>query len=580
MQEEFNFGVLRTLLTKEPSIALWRKILRGLESLELDDVEQTYLPYLQSHLQVWPPGLRSAPNPSKLFFFAGPDRLPKKRTLYEAILPLLDCLEIAPNQDLTNEDLFRLSENPLCAQLHTLKLRTPSITRTGFQSLAASECFPKLEHYLQNSTAFDRQLMLMFGRSNWFTKLNKLELESFSIEPGIDSLFPAWPMETLKHLSIKRGDFVKIAEAILRGGSGLSLESLHLYHLSTQSEQFAHMLNMPSLKSLHISPEFVFERHYIDEVLKSSYPSLEEFRFKGGGYYSEDYQRLLLTLEAPNLKRLQLSNSHQTPVPIGAMRSRPFVEHLEELNLNFSHIGDRGLSALGNMGELNSIKELHLRGINCKGYELHGFLQAPHFGKLELLDIGSNRMSSKYGAALAHPHKLQNLQTLSIGGNEYNDELVLAIVSNQSTPQLTSLSVYPNSYSIPVLYTLSTMGKYGSPLRYSMLQDLVKQYNKAELVKLLKAHIKRPDKLNRGEINELVIELLSDEPLLLDFLCSEEYVRKLTVKAKKATLRALGVKGYSSLARSRLHETTMTCLQAMRKKILDAPSKAVKRNDT
>ncbi|XP_037342790.2 leucine-rich repeat and immunoglobulin-like domain-containing nogo receptor-interacting protein 2b [Pungitius pungitius] len=284
------------------------------------------------------------------------------------------------------------------------------------------------------------------GVLSGLTNLTRLELGHNRLVVLLDHAFQ--DLRRLTSLKVGDNELVFISQRAFTGLLGLQSLTLERSNLTVvPTDALTHLHGLVELRMRHLSISFL--KPY-------SFKRLSRLRRLEIDYWPWLDTLPPLSLDGLNLTTLAITNTNLSAFPGDALRSLPYLTHL---NLSYSRIQhihqDKPV-------KLPHLLELHLQGARLISIEAFAF---SGLKSLQLLDVSQNRLDSLESGVFASP---DGLQRLCLGGNPLVcDCRLLWLLNSHKPPALQILDVQPEC-SAPV----SLLGK---PLR-DLKEPLVSRY--------------------------------------------------------------------------------------------------------
>ena len=351
------FGELRSLLQRPPSIGVWARLCRVVESWDEGEFIIKALPYVLDHLdQGWPDALRRAPQHWVDAVLCGESRerpWEMVRSIEIRALPLdeLVALESTPAEGDEALDLFVRSG--ALAHARSLFVTDLGITDAGLGSLLRRPEIEGVRALSLQGNHLGASGVFALAHSTHVSELERLDLRSNhwgGYEEAIIQLARSRHLRALRSLDLE-----------------CDMTSQDLDALLTTS----HLLNLE-----HLGLEGCFHQVALEN---------DEFR-------ELDAAMLDRSISLSRLTSLSLANNMFTDDEIADVLRAPYLDRIDHLDMSWNDIGDDGAQRLATSEALRHLKSLSLRGgfIGEKGALalLRGTL-----GSLRVLDVSSMRGS-------------------------------------------------------------------------------------------------------------------------------------------------------------------------------------------
>ncbi|CAL1574824.1 unnamed protein product [Knipowitschia caucasica] len=260
------------------------------------------------------------------------------------------------------------------------------------------------------------------GVLSGLTNLTRLDLSHNRLVVLLDHAFQ--DLRRLSSLEVGDNELVFVSQRAFTGLLGLQSLTLERSNLTViPTDALAHLHSLVELRMRHLSISFL--KPY-------SFKRLSRLR-----HLEIDYWPWLdilppLSLHGLNLTSLYITNTNLTAFPGAALRSLPYLTHL---NLSYSRI--RHIQQ-GELRELPYLLELHLQGSQLLSVEPFAFTGLK---SLQLLDVSHNRLDSLEREVFGSPGSLHRL---CLGGNPLVcDCRMLWLLNSHKPPSLHILDIQP-----------------------------------------------------------------------------------------------------------------------------------------
>ncbi len=220
-------------------------------------------------------------------------------------------------------------------------------------------------------------------------------------------------------------------------GKYLSLDEVQIISRSDQ---------VKAIKTLDLS-----DNQINDEGLKTLFESenlagLEELHL-GVNYITD--QGLLDVAGAGgvalnNLKVLVLSDNKLTDASVSEMVKSNNFQKLEHLDVGWNEIGNGTVKALGETGQMASLKKIELERGYIDGEGINEFVKGSVIERLEELNLSANKLRDADVKVLAATLKLSSLRVLRLSQNLIGDAGAQAIAESTTLGNLTHLYIGRN----------------------------------------------------------------------------------------------------------------------------------------
>ncbi|KAM9842093.1 leucine-rich repeat and immunoglobulin-like domain-containing nogo receptor-interacting protein 2b [Aulostomus maculatus] len=284
------------------------------------------------------------------------------------------------------------------------------------------------------------------GVLSGLTNLTRLDLSHNRLVVLLDHAFQ--DLRRLTSLEVGDNELVFVSQRAFTGLLGLQSLTLERSNLTVvPTDALAHLHSLVELRMRHLSISF-----------------LKPFSFKRLSRLRRleiDYWPLLDTLppfslHGLNLTTLFITNTNLSAFPGAALRTLPYLTHLNLSYCRIQHIHQ------GELGPLPHLMELRLQGAQLVSIEPFAF---EGLKSLQLLDVSQNRLDSLERGVFASP---DNLQRLCLGGNPLVcDCRLLWLLNSHKPPSLHILDIQPECSAPEHLI--------GKPLR-DLKEPLVSRY--------------------------------------------------------------------------------------------------------
>lgn len=260
------------------------------------------------------------------------------------------------------------------------------------------------------------------GVLSGLTNLSRLDLSHNRLVVLLDHAFQ--DLRKLTNLEVGDNELVFISQRAFTGLLGLQSLTLERSNLTVvPTDALGHLHSLVELHMRYLSIGFL--KPY-------SFKRLSRLR-----HLNIDNWPLLETLppyslHGLNLTSLFITNTNLTTFPGAALRSLPYLTHL---NLSYCHIQH---IHQGELGQLPHLLELRLQGAHLVSIEPFAFVGLK---SLQLLDVSQNRLDSLEKGVFASP---ESLQRLCLGGNPLVcDCRLLWLLNSHKPPSLLVLDEQP-----------------------------------------------------------------------------------------------------------------------------------------
>lgn len=260
------------------------------------------------------------------------------------------------------------------------------------------------------------------GVLSGLTNLTRLDLSHNRLVVLLDHAFQ--DLRRLSSLEVGDNELVFVSQRAFTGLLGLQSLTLERSNLTViPTDALAHLHSLVELRMRHLSISF---------LKPFSFKRLSRLRHLEIDYWPWLDTLPPLSLHGLNLTSLYITNTNLSAFPGAALRSLPYLTHL---NLSFCHI--RHIQQ-GELGELPYLLELRLQGSQLLSIEPFAFMGLK---SLQLLDVSHNRLDSLEREVFGSP---DSLQRLCLGGNPLVcDCRLLWLLNNHKPSSLHILDVQP-----------------------------------------------------------------------------------------------------------------------------------------
>lgn len=260
------------------------------------------------------------------------------------------------------------------------------------------------------------------GVLSGLTNLTRLDLSHNRLVVLLDHAFQ--DLRRLSSLEVGDNELVFVSQRAFTGLLGLQSLTLERSNLTViPTDALAHLHSLVELRMRHLSISF---------LKPFSFKRLSRLRHLEIDFWPWLDTLPPLSLHGLNLTSLYITNTNLSAFPGAALRSLPYLTHL---NLSFCHI--RHIQQ-GELGELPYLLELRLQGSQLLSIEPFAFMGLK---SLQLLDVSHNRLDSLEREVFGSP---DSLQRLCLGGNPLVcDCRLLWLLNNHKPSSLHILDVQP-----------------------------------------------------------------------------------------------------------------------------------------
>lgn len=568
-----TLGDIRSLLLEPPSTEIWKKLWKILKKASLEELQDEYIPYIQSHIDFWPSGLRTAPSESRELF-CSPQAFEKK--ISEKRLQRIQLIDHLDATKMGRNELSFLLQNPFTKNLHSLEfVWAHHIQGELRNALLHSDVLSNVRHLkIHIPELLDKGIFDDLKGSSWFQSVTHLtlhgpdrffwsgpntqqeELEASRLQSTTALPIDWWPSE-LKHLTLslnRLGPFLRSLSE-----SNVQLHTCHIEDLSDGMCTYAGTPLRSSasygLRKLSWKGQFGLLQSSLENILSSGpYPALEQLELHGHVRAPDVFQELFAHQLFPSLRILRIENSALLTESVAGIACATESTQLEELLLQYCSVEASAIHALVHAPQWTKLKKLQLNtpmfaspeslDILCSGSSVR---------QLETLAIKGWKIGQKGFDRLLQEHTLQSIRTLDIRYNQIKDKQLLEIAGSPHMPALEELSFFPNTCSMHTAYIIATLPSRTSTFRRFAALNLARIARKEQLLQFIPKELHLTESTRKNQILQQLGECLEDDPRqLIKLLFSQAVLLRLNISQIKATLRDLGMKGYSKLNRKAL----------------------------
>ncbi|XP_072221320.1 leucine-rich repeat and immunoglobulin-like domain-containing nogo receptor-interacting protein 2b [Leuresthes tenuis] len=264
--------------------------------------------------------------------------------------------------------------------------------------------------------------MVPAGVLSGLTNLTRLDLSHNRLVLLLDHAFQ--DLRRLTSLEVGDNQLVFVSQRAFTGLLGLQSLTLERSNLTeVPTDALAHLHSLVELHMRYLSISFLkpfsFKRlSRLRHLEIDSWPWLDTLPRS--------------SLHGLNLTTLFITNTNLSAFPGDALRSLPYLTHLNLSYCQIQHIHR------GQLGQLPHLLELRLQGAQLVSIEPFAFVGLK---SLQLLDVSQNRLDSLERGVFASP---DTLQRLCLGGNPLVcDCRLLWLLNSHKPPSLQLLDVQP-----------------------------------------------------------------------------------------------------------------------------------------
>lgn len=310
-----DFGELRSLLHGgDPSPEVWARLCARLERWERAPLEQTALPYLQSHLRRWPDWMRISPRAWLELRLAGAE---------VPTWPIVRAVA-CDGRVLDRKLCDQLTEDLLRPPISSLRARGVHIGGKEMRELSEAATIEQLRHMDWSMTPLEATEIKALAQSPRLGQLERLELSGCPLaNEGITHLAR---VETLR-----------------------SLHTLHLANTRIGLLGLARLSEAPfgrQLRQLDLSDNHLGRR---GADMLSSAPALRGLtwlKLHHCGLDAGAVEALCQRAQLEELVELDLGHNHLRSEGLMTLAQAPLLQSVEVLRLGSNRIGDEGIEAL------------------------------------------------------------------------------------------------------------------------------------------------------------------------------------------------------------------------------------------
>ena len=337
---------------------------------------------------------------------------------------------------------------PGVSSLRSLTLRPSGSLGAGvMRTLAGSERFASLEHFVMEHHLIQGAGVEAMTRSSWFPGLEALCLNSAMIDDrALDALASA--PNALRELKLRyhyTGRSRVSEDAVSRFFCSRHYDSLDALALSGHGFDdgvlvgLSRASGMRSLRALNLSRNRLVGGGLDAESLRTSAPALAQLQLNGNALESDGLYELLAGLPSldgldvsmngldgrgviraiddgvmPELSSLRLCQNRIDSASASALARCSSLRGLRELGLGMTAVGDEGVAALAASPELSSLEVLLLSHCELTDDSARVLARSRLLGELRVLDLNFNQIADAGVRALAKTSVLGGLERLGI----------------------------------------------------------------------------------------------------------------------------------------------------------------------
>ncbi|KAM6913136.1 leucine-rich repeat and immunoglobulin-like domain-containing nogo receptor-interacting protein 2b isoform 1-T2 [Xenentodon cancila] len=280
------------------------------------------------------------------------------------------------------------------------------------------------------------------GVLSGLTNLTHLDLSHNRLVVLLDHAFQ--DLRRLTSLQVGDNELVFISQRAFTGLLGLQSLTLERANLTVvPTDALAHLHNLIELRMRSLSISFLKE---------FSFKRLSRLR-----HLEIDFWPWLNTLprhslHGLNLTSLFITNTNLSAFPGAALRSLPYLTHLNLSYCRIQHIHQ------GELGQLPHLLELRIQGSQLISIELFAFVGLK---SLQLLDVSQNHLDSLERGVFSSP---ESLQKLCLGGNPLVCDCRLLWLLNSHKPSALQIMDIQPECSAPDHLQGKTLRELKEPL--------------------------------------------------------------------------------------------------------------------
>lgn len=581
-KEALTFEELRELLSRPASNANWRVLWHRLKSVPERTLLEEYLPYVEAHLQTWPPGLRVAPGEARKLFHSAKEHeknISQKRLQRTT---LVDHIGFIDNiNGVPHEDYEFLANNPICASLQDIHFDVGNMHIDTFEVIMASQQLTNIKKVAFNRLRLSQRHIDAIIQSPWANDVTHLTLEECrhpyasheAFEKKAELLYelpkqcPLWPH--LRELVFKPAvsipdqiNWYDVFDNIFEQYNTEQLASLDIHetwidHTTPCDLLPKHTDKLP--KQMYWSIGYSPGKDVPLWPTLGPYPTIEELHlsitFYAGGAESRAFVSIFHPEGCTQLRHLTAQRCELNDTTALALAKATHLTTLETLDLSHINWSNEALVQVLHAPHLSSLRKLHLRSLQQGKRPIDELLSAEPLKQLESLSISGWNIGNKDGKKLLDA-EFPALRHLGVRYNKLNDEVLLGIADSDHFPLLETMTCLSNNVSYHAIFRLLTTPYRSHTFRRHMLEQVLSEFDKDDLAALLtlfRPHL--PSQLAKADQIEWLLDSIHEEEDLLDLLFSEIFQKKQTGTSIKATLKSAGLKGYSRFTIDQLRTT-------------------------
>lgn len=347
-------------------------------------------------------------------------------------LEQLEALHL-PHNRIGRSGIELLCESQSLPSMHTLRLDHNNPGPLGAEALLRAPWREQLQHFGIGGAPLDArggelgwESISMLAEAGFFNQMRSLILSgnqlghavggpgvlfpaaeeldlSFNhlFDDGLERILAGSQSDALKrlHLSINRLTAASIN--VLTSAEAPQLEALDLFGNQITGEGIARLVSSPvmrrleklNLGSTQLDPGFA------TSIQDWQTTRLEEVSFQGTSFDDNDAYVLSRAEELGRLRVIDLSSTQIRARGVRAIATSPFLGSLERLILNYSRVGDEGITSLSERAH-PALRRLDLRACGISVHGARALARAPWLGQLTGLDLSNNPLSEEGRRAL------------------------------------------------------------------------------------------------------------------------------------------------------------------------------------
>ncbi|XP_061599075.1 leucine-rich repeat and immunoglobulin-like domain-containing nogo receptor-interacting protein 2b [Cololabis saira] len=280
------------------------------------------------------------------------------------------------------------------------------------------------------------------GVLSGLTNLTHLDLSHNRLVVLLDHAFQ--DLRKLTSLQVGDNELVFISQRAFTGLLGLQSLTLERSNLTVvPTDALAHLHNLIELHMRSLSISFLKE---------FSFKRLSRLRHLEIDFWPWLNALPRHSLHGLNLTSLFITNTNLSAFPGAALRSLPYLTHLNLSYCRIQHIHQ------GELGQLPHLLELRIQGTQLVSIELFAFVGLK---SLQLLDVSQNHLDSLERGVFSSP---ESLQRLCLGGNPLVcDCRLLWLLNSHKPPALQIMDIQPECIA-PVHLHGKTLRELKEPL--------------------------------------------------------------------------------------------------------------------